>query len=326
MTEIPIPKYVFIVPYRNRPQHKFFFCKYMSYILEDTSDYEIYFSHQCDARTFNRGAIKNIGFMAVKAKYPDHYKGMNFIFNDVDTMPFTKIFNYAATEGSVKHFYGFKHALGGIVAMKGSDFEKINGFPGYWGWGMEDNVLQKRCDAAKLIIDRSVFYPIGSPQILQLFDGMSRIISKKDPWRMEHDNKIDGLQTIKNLTYSIDTKSDDFNDNIFIVPNQHIFVINVTTFDCHIPFNITDFMNYDLREPPRQIIQPNHVKNNKSVDITKADDWTNIPDYHPTNHKKVHFEPHVYSPRHAVAKPRAQASANIRMGGVVIKNQRLIHT
>jgi hypothetical protein len=172
-----IPKRIFIVPYRNRVQHKFFFSKYMSFILEDKDDYEIYFAHQCDARTFNRGAIKNIGFIAAKNKYPNHYKDMTFIFNDVDTIPFTKIFDYETTHGVVKHYYGFKYALGGIVVMKGSDFERTNGFPGFWGWGMEDNVLQKRCEAVGLTIDRSVFYNIGSPEILQLFDGISRIIS-----------------------------------------------------------------------------------------------------------------------------------------------------
>ena len=64
--QIKVPKRVFIVPYRSRIQHKFFFSKYMSFILEDQDDYEIYFSHQCDARTFNRGATKNIGFLAIK--------------------------------------------------------------------------------------------------------------------------------------------------------------------------------------------------------------------------------------------------------------------
>ena len=71
----PIPKKIFIVPYRNRIQHKFFFSKYMTFLLEDQKDnYEIYFSHQHDERNFNRGATRNIGFLSVKAKYPNDYK------------------------------------------------------------------------------------------------------------------------------------------------------------------------------------------------------------------------------------------------------------
>jgi len=34
-----VPKKVFIVPYRNRIQHKFFFSKYMGFILEGKDDY-----------------------------------------------------------------------------------------------------------------------------------------------------------------------------------------------------------------------------------------------------------------------------------------------
>lgn len=41
--EIKIPKRVFIVPYRSRVQQKFFFSKYMGFILENEDDYEIYF-------------------------------------------------------------------------------------------------------------------------------------------------------------------------------------------------------------------------------------------------------------------------------------------
>ena len=67
-----VPSIIFIVPYRNRFQHKVFFCKYMKFILEDfkEGEYEIYFSHQCDARSFNRGAMKNIGFLAMKQNTP----------------------------------------------------------------------------------------------------------------------------------------------------------------------------------------------------------------------------------------------------------------
>jgi hypothetical protein len=282
--KITIPKRVFIVPYRNRIQHKFFFSKYMSFILEDKKDYEIYFSHQCDARTFNRGAVKNIGFIAIKNKYPEHYKNITFIFNDIDTIPFHKIFDYETTPGTVKHYYGFKYALGGIVVMKGADFEKINGFPCYWGWGMEDNALQKRCDKHKLIIDRSNFYEIGKPQILQLFDGISRIISQKDPWRSENDNGVDGLQTISRLNYTIDIISDNPNDNIYNLDDGKFLYINIKTFLTFLPYEGDEYFNYDLREPKRKIIRPDKVKQTRQV-VATTDDWSNIP-YYPTSKER----------------------------------------
>ncbi len=289
-----VPKRIFIVPYRNRIQHKFFFSKYMSFILEDKEDYEIYFSHQCDARTFNRGAVKNIGFIAAKNKYPEHYKDITFIFNDVDTIPFHKIFDYETTHGVVKHYYGFKYALGGIVVMKGADFEKTNGFPGFWGWGMEDNVLQKRCEAVGLHIDRSVFYNIGSPEILQLFDGISRIISKKDPWRGEHDNGIDGLRTMSQIKYTLDEKSENPTDNIFVVQNPRIRIINISTFLTHIPFGAEEYYNYDLREPKRKIIHPDKIRETKKT-IVSTNDWTNIPYYPTTLEKKENMVKYLIS-------------------------------
>ena len=282
--DIKVPKRVFIVPYRNRVQHKYFFSKYMSFILEDSDDYEIYFSHQCDARTFNRGGVKNVGFLAVKNKYPNHYKDITIIFNYIDTIPFNKIFDYQTVHGIVKHYYGFKYALGGIVVMKGADFEKINGFPCFWGWGMEDNALQKRCDRFGLKVDRSIFYNIGSPEILQLFDGISRIISKKDPWRGEHDNGVDGLRTIAQLKYNIDEKSENPNDNIFTVHNSRIFFINISTFLTHIPFGSEEYYNYDLREPKRKIINPDKIRETKKT-VVSTNDWTNIP-YYPTTREK----------------------------------------
>jgi hypothetical protein len=345
----------------------------MSFILEGSDDYEIYFSHQCDARTFNRGGVKNIGFIAAKNKYPQHYKDITFIFNDVDTIPFTKIFDYETTHGVVKHYYGFKYALGGIVVMKGGDFEKTNGFPSFWGWGMEDNVLQKRCEAVGLTIDRSIFYNIGSPEILQLFDGISRIISKKDPWRGDHDDGIDGLSTISELKYTIDEKSENPTDNIFTVNNPKIFIINIATFLTRVPFGSEEYYNYDLREPKRKIIHPDKIKETKRT-VVSTQDWTNIPYYPTTLEKKENMvkyltsmgkpvphsllhqiaegrknvvnndsynnfqgapnnapprppqqvihrpqpPPHKYSPQYAAyvgAKPRAQASARIGMGG-----------
>ena len=308
---VVVPKRIFIVPYRNRIQHKFFFSKYMSFLLEDKQDYEIYFSHQCDARTFNRGAIKNIGFIAAKNKYPQHYKDISFIFNDVDTIPFHKIFDYDTTRGVVKHYYGFKYALGGIVVMKGADFEKTNGFPGFWGWGMEDNVLQKRCEAIGLHIDRSVFYNIGSPEMLQLFDGISRIISKKDPWRGEHDNRMDGLITISELKYTIDEKSENPNDNIFVFHNPRIKVINISTFLTYIQFGSEEYYNYDLREPKRKIIHPDKIRETKKT-VVSTNDWTNIPYYPTTLEKKENVVKYLISMGKQVPQSLLQEIANAK--------------
>ena len=294
--QIFIPKRVFIVPYRNRPQHKFFFSQWMSFILndEDKQDYEIYFSHQCDKRTFNRGAVKNIGFLAIKEKYPEHYKSMTFIFNDVDTLPFHKIFSYETTPGVVKHYYGYKYALGGIVVIKGGDFERTNGFPCYWGWGMEDNALQKRCEKLGFIIDRSQFYEIGSPEILQLFDGISRIISKKDPYRMQKDDGVDGLRTIHKLKYTYDKESINPKDNIFTIDNPNIFYVNITTFLTFTRFEHDEYYNYDLREPPRKIIHPDKLKKTNNT-VTTTDDWSNIPYYSTTKEKRENAAKYLVS-------------------------------
>jgi hypothetical protein len=277
-TETKIPKRIFIVPYRNRIQQKFFFSKYMKFILENEDDYEIYFSHQCDARNFNRGGTKNIGFLAVKQKYPNDYQNMTFIFNDVDTIPFNKIFDYQTTFGVVKHYYGFTYTLGGIVVMKGADFEMTNGYPNFWGWGNEDNCLQTRCERFGIQIDRSVFYPIGSPEILQLFDGISRIISKKDPWRMKYDDGTDGLSSIHKLYYTIDKESKNPNDNIYSVDDDKTFFVNIATFLTGLRHEQDDYYSYDLREPARKIIHPNKLKRTNKT-IVSTDDWRNIPYY-----------------------------------------------
>jgi len=278
-----IPKIVFIIPYRNRPQHKFFFSNYLSTIMAGRNDYELFFSHQCDVRSFNRGGTKNIGFLAIKSKYPNDYKDITFVFNDIDTVPFSTIFDFETVPGVVKHFYGFKYALGGIVALKGSDFEATNGYPNFWGWGLEDNVLQTRCEKIGLTIDRSQFFPIGNPNIIHLFDGVTRVINRKDPWRASHDDGIDGLRTINKLEYTIDTESYNPLDNIHVVSSDKIFIINITTFMTGTRFEHDNYYKYDLREPPRKIIHPDRIKTKKIDHIT--DDWSNIP-FYPTSEKK----------------------------------------
>jgi hypothetical protein len=225
------PKLVFIIPYRDRVNHKQFFTKYIDFILEDykKEDYEIFFSHQCDNRPFNRGAMKNIGFLAIKQKYPEEYKNITFVFNDVDTLPYTKnLLPYETVHGIVKHFYGFTFALGGIFSITGGDFEKTNGFPNLWGWSQEDNVMDYRVRISGLKIDRSIFFKILDTHILQFTDNVKKMISKKEIIGIDQNYKY-GLNSLSNITMKFE--------------NEYINIYNFTS---ETIYNATDFSNHNI--------------------------------------------------------------------------------
>ena len=212
-----IPKIVFIVPYRNRENHQLFFSTHMKEILSDyhPGEYKIYYIHQCDDRSFNRGAMKNIGFLMIKQKYPFHYKNITLVFNDVDTMPIKKgLINYETTIGVLKHYYGYTYGLGGIVSIKAVDFEKTNGFPNYWAWGYEDNLFQKRVIIQKIKIDRSEFYNAYTENIIELHSGILREINETE-YLKYNKNINEGYNTIYDLKYTINELTGFVNVNSF---------------------------------------------------------------------------------------------------------------
>ena len=243
---------------------------------------------------------------------------------------------------------------------------------------MEDYVLQKRCDKIGLIIDRSQFYPIGSPEILQLFDGVSRFINKKDPSRAKIDKGYNGLTTISQLTFAIDKEAESANplDNVYVTNNDRVYIVNIASFETIVPLENESFFQYDLRQPQEQISHT--TKSATANPMTFKDDWTNIPYYPTVEDKKeqqqrqqrqqqqyqnnsrpfIHHQQHPqqqrqqthqqpqqqpqqqyrqqqqqrsnpavaqilnnkYSPYYAQAKgiqPRAMASANIGLGGII---------
>ena len=234
-----IPKKIFIIPYRDREQHKQLFITYMKTILED-EDYKMFFIHQNDKRPFNRGAIKNIGFLYCKQLYPHDYHNITLIFHDIDCMPWRKnLFDYDTVQGIVKHYYGFTFTLGGMFAIKGCDFEKINGFPNYWVWGFEDNLLQIRW-LKHGGIDRTQFLHIRHPDILTVNHGNKRNTSKQNENRFISFDKKDttnkyGISSIYNLSFNvdnIDTNIDMINVNNFTtehIPNRDIHNEDMTT-------------------------------------------------------------------------------------------------
>ena len=185
----------------------------MKRILEDyqPTDYKFIYAHQTDTREFNRGAMKNIGFLYAKSIYPKSYKKITFVFNDVDTMPYNKNFiHYETISSVVKHFYGYTFTLGGIVSITGEDFEKINGFPNFWAWGYEDNAMNQRVmNTLGLTIDRSQFYPIMDKNILQLKDEITRVVNRGEYDRYVLDNVLkktfhDGISAVRDVLCNYD--------------------------------------------------------------------------------------------------------------------------
>ena len=236
-----IPTKVFVVPYRDRKANRAEFLHRMTtdILADETEPYEIFFAHQCDTRPFNRGAMKNIGFLAIRTKYPNHYKNMTFIFHDVDTYPAKKgLIDYTTTSGVVKHYYGFTYALGGIFAIKGADFEKSGGFPNFWGWGLEDNAIQGRCLAAGLEIDRSIFYPINDQvNILRPFDGWIKLVSNRDVLIYKQESP-DSMNDIKNLNFVFEQGQNLTN----------VYMINISSFTCMMESTDTVYRSYDIRK------------------------------------------------------------------------------
>ena len=235
--EAIIPKIIFIVPYRDREEHLKYFKTQMKIILEDFPKdyYSIYFIHQCDNRVFNRGAMKNIGFLMVKDKYPNDYKNITLVFNDVDSIPAQKnLLQYETTHGIVKHFFGFIHTLGGIVSINAGDFERINGYPNYWAWGYEDNMLKIRVVNANYDIDRNNFYKIGNPHIIHLNNTNMREINRGEFERYLK-NTPEGIYSISNLSYIVDEESG---------------FVNVSSFSTEYNPNINKYRLHDLKNGP----------------------------------------------------------------------------
>jgi hypothetical protein len=120
---------------------------------------------------------------------------------------------------------------------------------------------------------------------------MSRIISQKDPWRSKYDNGTDGLITINKLVYTIDSSSLNPADNQYTIENPAFLYINIKTFLTETPYESQEYFNYDLREPKRQIIAPNKLRQNHKP-VTTTDDWSTIPYYPTTKERRIKLAEH----------------------------------
>jgi hypothetical protein len=221
-----IPKIIFIVPYRDREEQYKKFDEKMKTILKlyKIEDSKILYIHQCDKRSFNRGAMKNIGFLFVKKMYPEYYQDITLVFNDLDTTPSLSNnfeLKYETSDNVIKHFFGYTYALGGIVSIMAKDFERINGFPNFWTWGYEDNSLQQRAERNKLAINRDQFFGTKVKHIDHDLDNGIKTINRHE-FEKYCKRTNDGIRTIRDLEMNYDEETGFVNVTNFKLPHSHI--------------------------------------------------------------------------------------------------------
>lgn len=158
-----------VVPFRNqlplqdRQAQLDKFVPYMENFLSSLSEIPgaqskiIIIEQSQDGRKFNRGQLLNVGFQVAKAALP----GLtSFITHDVDLLPspdMRPVYANPPPENSAVHLasvwpkYTYGTFIGGVLAFRPEDFERVNGYPNnYWGWGLEDDQLKLRMDHCKV--------------------------------------------------------------------------------------------------------------------------------------------------------------------------------
>lgn len=163
-----------IVPFRDlhvaqrRSEHLKKFVPHMEKVLGSArgiGNMHVFIAEQSrDNRKFNRGKLLNIGFKLAKEYGSKHgFAFDSFVFHDVDLLPHGDeiISWYARYPTNPIHiarcwdrYNKNDKYFGGVVAFSNNDFVRIDGFPNtFWGWGGEDDELQRRVANLKLKID-----------------------------------------------------------------------------------------------------------------------------------------------------------------------------
>jgi hypothetical protein len=169
-----------IVPYRDRQQHLDQFVPHMrAYFARDkldkAIDYQVFVVEQERGLPFNRGALKNAGFLLAEAQ-SDYC-----CFHDIDYLPIwadysfaevpTPIVWYGAEERPIapgrtnkvaKH--NLEHFFGGALIVPNGIFRAVNGYSNdFWGWGYEDEDIRMRFAVADIATDRrkGTFLPLA---------------------------------------------------------------------------------------------------------------------------------------------------------------------
>ncbi len=153
-----------VVPYRDRAaQLEHFTAHVRAYFSRDKADQEIPYRvlviEQDSGALFNRGALKNVGFLL--AERDSDYT----CFHDVDYLPIWADYSWTDVPTAIVWYgadvrpiapgapmeltHDVADFFGGAMLIPNDLYRRINGYSNaYWGWGYEDRDLKRRFQAA----------------------------------------------------------------------------------------------------------------------------------------------------------------------------------
>jgi hypothetical protein len=214
-----------VVPYRARETHlKIFVQMVRSYFARDKVDcdipYQVLVIEQETGLPFNRGALKNIGFLL--GRDSSDYT----CFHDVDYIPVWADYSWSDSPVAIVWYgaesrpirvshrdRGVRHDLnnffGGAALTPNQLFAQVNGYTNaHWGWGPDDLDLKHRFTAAGIVMGRrkGTFQPLDHDSEAYELDGSPSAAARvnlkqlRDRWEEGATVPEDGL---KNLAFKV---------------------------------------------------------------------------------------------------------------------------
>ncbi|CAD5113988.1 DgyrCDS3152 [Dimorphilus gyrociliatus] len=150
-----------IIPYRARDSHLKILVHHLHKILTGQQiHYRIFIAEQISPRDFNKGALMNAGYLEMQKLFQFDC----VIFHDVDMLmeDGRHMYNCIKTPRHIGPYVNKFHYInrwlahvGGVFAISKSHFEHLNGYNTlFYGWGDEDDDMQKRIVASRMRITR----------------------------------------------------------------------------------------------------------------------------------------------------------------------------
>lgn len=151
-----------IIPFRNREKHLPVLLRYLFPLLLKRNNIHarVFVVEQMDRHPFNRGKIKNAGYLEAMKFFPYNC----LIFHDVDLIMESHRIPYDCTHSPMhlsvridkfNYTLPYLRLFGGVQVLSTEHFQRINGMPNtFWSWGGEDDNLFYRTARRRLRLHR----------------------------------------------------------------------------------------------------------------------------------------------------------------------------